>query len=380
MGIPPDGFVQHFTTGRTSEIEALRAKLDHKGPDAVLLQANYGSGKSHLLRFIREAALQLGYAVSTVSLDAGAAVRFNRMDQILGAICRGICVPGKGDPGIRSFLDHVCHSLATDPQHEFWRDVTHDGKWDYSEALRSPAMFTALRAWEAGGDDIHDFVADWLSQPWQFRTQRKRLYTQLVYRLQASFTDPRSEKHFYKNEVFGFHQLDYRQTWDALADIHLLAVESGLKGLVVLFDEFEDVIVNLNNISFQEEAFFNLFRFCSGSVFPGLTAYAVTPEFASKCKTLLLAKGKWEFSYSRFEKIPTFRMSPLTTEDLLSLAPRVATTHGLAYGWKPELAADYRTLMKSEIVRVSSVPVQDRARQTIKAIVGTLDLLLEAGQ
>jgi hypothetical protein len=87
-GIPPAGFVRYFTVGRKSEIQTLSDYLQGSKSGALLIQANWGSGKSHLLQFIREEAIAQNYAVSSVELDAKAAVRFNRMDQIFGAVCR----------------------------------------------------------------------------------------------------------------------------------------------------------------------------------------------------------------------------------------------------------------------------------------------------
>ena len=83
-GIPPDGFVRHFTVGRDFEIRQLTRQFSDPKAGALLLKANYGSGKTHLLKFIREYALENSYAASTVTLDAKGAVRFNRMDQIFG--------------------------------------------------------------------------------------------------------------------------------------------------------------------------------------------------------------------------------------------------------------------------------------------------------
>src|SRR5688572_3634361 len=89
-GIPPDGYVRHFTVGRDAEINQLVTRLRSQQKGALLLRANYGSGKSHLLRFTRETALAEGYAVSSVTLDSKSAVRFNKMDQIVGAVWRGL--------------------------------------------------------------------------------------------------------------------------------------------------------------------------------------------------------------------------------------------------------------------------------------------------
>ena len=59
-GIPPDGFVRDFTVGRREEIKELQRHLSDAGGTALLLKANYGAGKSHLIRFIREEALENG--------------------------------------------------------------------------------------------------------------------------------------------------------------------------------------------------------------------------------------------------------------------------------------------------------------------------------
>ena len=140
-GIPPDGYVRYFTVGRHDEINDLTARLHDQSPGAVLLKANYGAGKSHLLRLIREDALREGYAVSTVTLDSKSAVRFNRMDQIFGAVCRGLEVPGalpRDGAGIRPFFNRICRGIEkskTDPNAIFWRKVTDYYEWTWSEAL-----------------------------------------------------------------------------------------------------------------------------------------------------------------------------------------------------------------------------------------------------
>lgn len=104
--------VKHFTVGRQSEVAQLLEYLRSNKPCSVLLQANYGSGKTHLLRFLRECALASGFAVSAVTLDAKSAVRFNRMDQILGAIFRNLELPSApGVRGVRGFFD-LMHSTC----------------------------------------------------------------------------------------------------------------------------------------------------------------------------------------------------------------------------------------------------------------------------
>lgn len=384
-GIPPEGFVRQFTVGRESEMNELAARLDSGEPGALLLEANYGAGKTHLLQFVREIALSAGYVVSSVTLDAQSAVRFNRMDQILGAVWRGLELPGQQERGVRPFLNLVCKQIectkASGNEQPFWQELTNGWKWDYSDTLASSAMFIAVRAWATGRPKVRDLVEDWCFQPWLYQSRRRELYEALVGGLRAHFRDPRPEWKFYAaaEGVFNFQLQSYAQSWSALQDIHDLACAAGLKGLVVLFDEFEDVIYNLKRVNHQEAAFWNLFQFYSGKQFESVSFFAVTPDFVRKCKSLLLEKGRWDYDYSMFEDLPRFQMSPLSTEDLQVLAIRIMDCHGVAYGWEPDLVVKLSEL-KSLVQRASSIQVQDRARSTIREIVTFLDELFEDSQ
>lgn len=379
-GIPPDGFVRRFTVGRTHEIEQLRQRLESANPGALLLKANYGSGKTHLLRFVREDALEREFAVSMISVDAKSAARFNRMDQIMGAICRGLEMPNApGQRGVRGFLDHISRCIHDETGDTvFWRELSSQGKWDYSESLDSKALYLAVRAWHTGTPETRDLVEDWLGQPWAYRTQRQRLHWELVGKLRHAFRDPRHDRQFYMEKTLEFVAAGgYAESWALLRDLNALARASGLNGLIMLFDEFEDVITNLNNIKWQQDAFWNLFQFYRGRSFPGMTFFAVTPEFVQKCVSLLIRKDKYDYDYAQFEQIPTFQMTPLDVTELEQLAMRIFETHGTAYGWEPDLVMKASEL--DAIVRkAAAVPVQDRARHTITTVVRALDDLLQS--
>ncbi|MDP3012987.1 MAG: ATP-binding protein, partial [Candidatus Subteraquimicrobiales bacterium] len=341
IGIPPDGYVCHFTVGRKAEINRLNARLNgaHKG--ALLLKANPGAGKSHLLRFLRERALVEGYVISSVTLDAQSAIRFNRMDQILGAIWRGLEIPNSnGGRGIRPFLNEICTRIESSKSKNkacFWCDLSNKWRWDFSDVLEAPAIFIGLRAWSTGKAAIQDIVEGWFLEPWVYKTQRSKLYYDLIGQLKSFFRDPRYEWQFYNDGIFDFQIHAYTQSWAAFRDIHKLSIEAGYKGFIILFDEFEDVIHNLRNIKHQQAAFWKLFEFYGGKKFDGMPYFAVTPDFANKCKTLLLQKGCWDYDYSMFDKLPTFEMSPLTAEELQELALKILEVHGIAYDWEPDL-------------------------------------------
>jgi Cdc6-like AAA superfamily ATPase len=351
-GIPPDGFVRDFTAGRENEITSLKQHLHNENLSALLLNANYGAGKTHLIKFIREEALEQNYAVSVVTLDAKNGIRFNRMDQIFGAICRNLEIPidvkeNDTSKGIRSFLNLVRRKIQAEKivniaekrdrtyinDNSFWKKLSDNGKWNYTESLNSNAIYVALRAWYFANDRLSDTIEDWLLYSEKWTAKRKELYKSLVGQLIKYFRDSRPEWKFYQDEVFSFSKNGYTQSWQALRDLNELSLAVGLNGLIILFDEFEDILTNITRIDYQEQCFWNLFEFCSEKYFCGKTFYAVTPEFVNKCTERLLIKGKYDFDFERFDALSQFKMSPLDNSSLIEIGKKIVEVHGLANNW-----------------------------------------------
>lgn len=216
-------------------------------------------------------------------------------------------------------------------------------------------------------------MEDWFSQPWNYQSQRKKLYDELVCKLRSYFRDPRTERKFFNpvEGIFHFQQQDYAQSWGVLRDIHSMSVAAGLQGFIILFDEFEDVLYNMRNIGHQQAAFWNLFQFYAGDVFPNMTFFAVTPGFVQKCKMRLIEKNVWDYDFERFDVLPTFEMSPLSTDHLYEISLKIRDTYATAYGLGPEFMQ--RLDLRSIVTRASAVPIEDRARHTIRGVVEALD-------
>jgi hypothetical protein len=375
-GIPPDGMVREFTVGREEEIHDLSSRLKDNVGTALLLKANYGSGKTHLLRFIREEALENDYLVSTITIDSKSAVRFNRMDQVFGAICRNIEIPSYKQKGLKTFFNLLDKHSEKHWQKTIWKNISNNGKWDYSEELESPGMFLALRAWKTGDNNIKDLVEDWLYNTWTYQSQRKILFAELVYKQKKHFSDPRPEWKFYEDNVFVFNVQAYTQSWSALRDLNALTKALGYNGLIVLFDEFEDIITNMKNVAHQESAFWNLFTLYYGKKYPEKTFFAVTPEFEQKCKDRLKEKERFDFDLRRFDELPVYEMSPLEIKDLDTLIHKIIETHGKAYEWNPLKKLNGHT-MNDLLEKLSKKRLQDRTRFVITEVVKFLDHHLE---
>lgn len=380
-GIPPEGYVAKFTVGRKEEVDELHTILKREKHKALLLKANYGSGKTHLLKLIKEMALSENYVVSLIALDSNSAVRFNRMDQIFGQICRMIEIPNKSKKGIGGLFDTVCANVSkTDlqrEQQEYISNLTNDHRWDYSTHLESPAIFIALRAWFFGDINLKAEIEDWLFNPWKYKTIRKKLYNMFIERLRQKFRDPRQEWQFYDDQVFIFHAQGYRQSWDALNDFDKIAKGIGYRGLIILVDEFEDVITNLRNRNHQLSAFWNLFQFFSGSTFRGLSFFAVTPGFVKKCKELLINKGYIDYDYSRFDKLKAFEMTPLSQNEVIELSKKIIPVYQRAYDCIISDGIKLENAIQDICRKSMQVPIQDRVRLSIKNVVKRLDTFME---
>lgn len=343
-GIPPAGYVRAFTVGRKAELAELERSMhstNGKGT-ARLIRANYGSGKSHLLRVTREMALASGYAVSFITMDSRGGVRGNRMDQLFAEFCRNIEIPYGSGHGLHTLFEAFADaSLSGASARE--RDAILSGRpWD--SALRVYGVAHAVRRW------VHN---------WGWSRD-----STLGYFMRGDYFTKSPRDYFYD------------QCWGALGDLQLIAQLAGMRGLVLLVDEFEDVVQNLNNRLYQQVAFRNLFDFFDGKRFPGAAYFAVTPEFSQKCRNELYYRGVFGFPVDRFDKLPAFEMSPVTKADLRRLARILRDAHAVAYKLKPhERVSD--SALDQVVDMLSSRSSQDQTRQVIKGIVSALDAAVE---
>jgi len=76
LGIVPYGSVEAFTFGRDAEIAEIKKWLGSTDTGTLVVEGEYGSGKSHLLEYVYALALNQGYAVALAELDPNEAPPF----------------------------------------------------------------------------------------------------------------------------------------------------------------------------------------------------------------------------------------------------------------------------------------------------------------
>lgn len=375
-GIPPSGHVELFTVGRQEELGQLQRKLlrDDAG-GGLLLHANYGSGKTHLLRLTQDLALRAGFCVAFVEVSAQHGVRFNRMDTVVGAVSRAIQVPGRPEQGIRALFEAVVSAVEEDPDDDHTDDrddLTSSGRWNYSDVLGSEALYVAVRAYcVAEDDDARDLAVEWFSHPEKYRTQRRQLMDRLVDDLPVN--DPRGVSELYR--ALTPHEDSHRGWWDALRGLDQLARLAGHRGLVLLFDEFEDVLHGFNNRNLEAQALRNMCEFFAGG-YVGGSFWSVTPDFVVKCQDHLFGKGVYDFPFKRLSRLPHFELSPIEFQDFLVLATRIVKTHAQAYAWDAESEVDLARVARF-LLQAWRPNEPQRVRLACRELVELLDEELE---
>lgn len=370
-GVPPDGYVCELTVGRRDEIDALRDKLNRNQMSALLLNANYGAGKTHLLRFIREDALSKGWMVSLVSLDSRSGVRFDLLSQIVGAICRNIELPDRREKGIRSLLDAFkdrVNNNEIDP--EYWNTLHSNGKWDRKQHFESEPLFLGLRAWLFCDHGIEDYIENWFQSPHKNSDVKATyIYKTLIEGMRIYYRDARPKTYFSPERVDLSRNGDL--CWAFLRDLNRAAQAIGLRGMVICCDEFEDIIYNSTGLTQKKMAFCNLFELFYGHQYRAQAYFAVTPGFVQKCKHELARNGVYDYDYSQFDGLPQFAMSPIDKSHLQALSRKIVRIHTCAFDWDPK--DGILSSIANIVGKASRDPSQDRVRQCIRQIVSILD-------
>lgn len=376
-GIPSRKHIARLTVGREDQISRLTKSLNTPSDISnrkLLIEANYGSGKSHLLKLIKEHALSEGYVVSLIDLNARGGVRFHLLQTVLSETLRQIELPN-GGVGIRAFFNRfheVKDSELVNDSKIIRKDITSNGNWRDSRRFLSHPLWFSLRAWRYSHvSDVQDAIVNFLGNSRSFNNQTTYLKNLLVENLSYGFHERRYGIPY--GEYLNFAKYNYLHSWNAFNDLDALAVASGYKGFVLLVDEVEDILTNLNNIRWQKICFENLFKFFDDRQYRGRAYFAVTPDFVKKCRTRILNKGEYDFPIAKFEQLSNIKMSPVTEKEFFQVAIKICALHKIAYNWPEEKYFSDSDLdsYTTDAYRRSAI---DQVRQATTGLVKKLDL------
>ena len=375
-GVPSRRHIEKLTVGREDQIKRLIKTLISPGETSnrkLLIEANYGSGKSHLLRLIKERALSEGYIVSLIDLNARGGVRFHLLQTVLSETFRQIELP-EGGSGVRALFNkfHDVEETALDSEAGLIRkDITSNGTWQGSRKCSSHPLWFSLRAWRYSQfENVQDTIVNFLENSRSYNSQTTYLKYALDHSLRYGYHERRYGIPY--GEYLNFAKFNYLHSWNAFNDLDALAIASGYKGFVLLVDEVEDILTNLNNIRWQKICFENLFKIFDDRAFRGRAYFAVTPDFVKKCRARLLNRGEYYFPTDKFERLTNIKMSPVTEKEFFQVAVKICEVHKIAYSWPAEDYFNDSDLDQyiTEAYKRSSI---DQVRQATTGLITKLD-------
>jgi hypothetical protein len=159
LGIVPARHIEDWTVGREVEVKALRTFLKDEAEGAILIEGQYGAGKSHLLAFMAREAESMGFAVATAGFDPSeASAAFPK--KAYRRLCQGFRAQVDGQPvDFRGFLTAVASK-------DNWGEVLGD-HWLLGAFLKKVAAgkadsedwehVEALGRGEDGRPTLHDY-------------------------------------------------------------------------------------------------------------------------------------------------------------------------------------------------------------------------------
>lgn len=154
LGIVPDQAVREFTFGRSPEISFTNDWLEDPDRNVLLLVGEYGSGKTHLLEYIRWMALDAGYACAMVELHANESP-LHKPKRVYRRLIKDFRYKnGRGEEarGFRDFISELSKNDTNLDGHRFLGPVLRsartsgvpDGMWEWIEghaSWRRPKLY-----------------------------------------------------------------------------------------------------------------------------------------------------------------------------------------------------------------------------------------------
>ena len=357
----------------TAEHDPLDARLQQEilraeSAGHLCICGAYGQGKSHTLAYIQAQALEQGYVVSTVNLDARE-VPLHQFRHTYRALLQGLTLPPQDSVTPASFLDMWRAWARTQPR----RAV------DPAEsllALLPPAMPHPFKAilvatvlptvtLPTGLRRLARY-RDFTPVEFRWSLQRALLGEQVpVARLRAALK--------YRQVSF------YRQGSLALSgdEPFILMVQAlpalfcrmGYAGWVLLFDEGEAMLQGSRPM--RARGYRTLHRL----VFPATPSpgfhpvFAFTPEFFQRLSEEDYSLPPFERNYAdALRSLSVYHLRGLSRPAWHALCATLITLHAAAYRWPAQPEA----LLPVLTSRLQNLPLQD-PRTTLKGLVDELD-------
>ena len=383
-GVVPRVGLPYVTVGRKSEIEALLRDVGIVGEGGAAFRfvvGRYGSGKSFLLQTLRNYAMDQGFVVADADLSPerrlqgtkgqglatyrelvahlatktrpeGLALKTILERWISGAMQRAAEASGLGpeDAGFRREVDRRIHEAVLGLD-----EMVHG--FDFARLLSR-----YYEAYLAGDEETQGKVLRWFRGEYATRTEARQDLG-----VSGAVTDENWYEHLKLFAVF-FHQ-------------------AGYKGLLVMVDELVNIYkiphgVTRNN---NYEKILTMYndtlqgRARHLGIFMGGTPQSVEDTrrgvYSYEALRSRLAEGKFSREGMRDLLAPVIRLEPLTGEEMMVLAEKLADMHAGLYGYARTIGEDeLEEFIRIEYGRIGA-DSHVTPREVIRDFIELLDLL-----
>jgi len=363
-GVPLPVSAAPLQAGRGRLAERAEAALDateQRGSRALVVQANYGDGKTHAMRLIWHLAAKRRFLVSEVTLTRETPL--DRLDRVYPKLIAETYLPGASQPGIeRLVADIAAGSEMARRLLRFAEDELHPKLYGVIKNLIDGSSTEATEAL------LQDLARIDLSLP-----DLKRIH-------RANFREPLKVARFSAQ----------REARDYFRLIDFLARMQGMAGWVILFDEAE--LIGRLGRGGRAKAYANVGRMAGDGLGCRhvLSVFAVASNFYAAvlerrhdlqaAPAWLQQRGDAEGEERCRIGITTLQeamsLDPLSPADWLEVMQAVVGNHQAAYGWRADLDAAGLWRQVQHLAPATDTRLRTRLRLAIQ----WLDLLWQYGE
>lgn len=303
-GVFPPDVVEYFTAGRESEVRQISGTLEEVQQGLsrhCFIEANYGFGKSHMLKVAESLALQRGFAVSWVTIN-GAEHAFNHPTRYLHSLLENLRVR---DVHARGLVALCSHWLQNRERDSLLKWVSHSAPRDVRWAID--------RLRKAGTDEDTGY------REWYLST-----------------LEGRDVQHRSGSNYFGVF-------YERVAAAVSLCRAAGCSGVLFLFDEVECIATQASNIRSRLLCYQVLRALVDERRFPyAMFMFAATQDLGAKIVADASSYSEYEAAYPegfRFvrkwsaRELRFLTVRAVTRSDNGELLRRIRDAHSSAYNW-----------------------------------------------
>jgi len=343
-GVFPPQNIDYFTVGREQELSLIKKTMQHISSNCCnhfFIEANYGCGKSHMLKAIESLALRNNFMVTHIVMDAYEHA-FNQPPRYIHSLFENLHAPNLDMDGLWQLIMYWANNSERERLIEL------------AKAPSVPSDVTASINYLCSGQLLNHYLLNYYKRVIECRhiQHRGSIYYPLLY--------------------------------EKIKVLESTAKAIGFNGLVILFDEVESIATLLSNIRARFRSYEILDTLCNTKHYPhSLFFFSITPDFHFKIAMddNVYNKSIYKYNYLKgcqfIEKWTQKGFNVLTLKSIMkhdnvNLCQKLKRIHDFGYAW------DSSIRITNEFIRLFVEESENNSmheREIIKSFITILEIL-----